>query len=74
MMKLCTLYNAYSNESKKEYDSPLGCRGLCTDEDDLDSGDATEQTSPFDLAPGRGTGERVLLIEAIRTNSVTVTK
>ena len=74
MMKLCTLYKAYSNESNGEYDNPLGCNGLCTDEDDLDSGDATEQASPFDLPPGRGTGERVLLIEAIRINPITHTK
>jgi len=40
----------------------------------LDSGDATEEASPFDLPPGRGTGERVLLIEAIRINPITHTK
>lgn len=64
-MKLCTLYNAYSNELKDEYDNPLGCKEFCIAEVDLDNGDDTEQASPFDLEPERGTGERFLLIEAI---------
>lgn len=68
--KLLTLYSAYSKELKDEHDNPLGCKGFFSAEDDLDKGDATEHASPFDLEPGRGTGESVLLMEAIRTNQV----
>lgn len=36
-------------------------------EDDLDKGEATEQASPFNEVLARGTGDKVLLIEAMQT-------
>lgn len=57
-----------SSEVAEEENNPADGRQFWGVEEDLDKGEATEQASTFDTVPGRGTGDKVLLIDAINRN------